>query len=200
MFTVSAFHSYGDDMAAATTICFNWDCVSFHPLLGLQVAVLTLVGQAMGQDLPSMAERTARSGFKLAFLFSGMMAIIFFSCTSWLIGVFTSESTGIDYTHVREFAHPMLRLTSVYLMMDAVTLISTGTLRGAGDTLGCMVIHLFLSISTAFIIVVSVRYIHINPVYAWGVFVLCIFATATTFFIRYKLGAWKKLRIIAPEK
>ncbi|MBO4526181.1 MAG: MATE family efflux transporter, partial [Victivallales bacterium] len=131
VFLVSSLHSYGDDMAAATTIAFNWDSFSFHPLLGVQVAVSTLVGQAMGAGLPERAVRVAHSGYKVAIAYASFMLFLFISCTGTLVGVFTPESSGLDYAQVREYAIPMLRLAGLYLLTDALLIIASGALRGA---------------------------------------------------------------------
>ena len=99
---IANFHRFGDDMAAATTIAFNWDSVSFHPLIGIQVAVTTLVGQAMGKENPELAARVTRSGFKVGIAYAACMVVTYMSIPRLLVGVFTPESSGLDYTQVRE--------------------------------------------------------------------------------------------------
>ena len=42
------FHSHGLATATAVTIVFNWDMVSFVPLLGIQIGVVSLVERYMG--------------------------------------------------------------------------------------------------------------------------------------------------------
>ena len=51
------FHSHGLATATAVTIVFNWDMVSFVPLLGIQIGVVSLVGRYMGAGRPEIAER-----------------------------------------------------------------------------------------------------------------------------------------------
>lgn len=193
---LSAFHSYGDDMATATTICFNWDNFSFHPLMGVQVAVTTLVGQFMGAGEPRLAARSARSGFIAALLYSFCVTMLFVTCAPQLVGVFTPASSGLDYAGVRAYALPMLRLCGLYLMTDAVLLVSSGVLRGAGDTFWCMVVHLAINLTNAACIVFSVRVLQVKPLQAWTIFVVFGILGSTAIFTRYRLGHWKKLRII----
>ncbi|MBR6057216.1 MAG: MATE family efflux transporter [Victivallales bacterium] len=199
VFLVSSLHSYGDDMAAATTIAFNWDSFSFHPLLGVQVAVSTLVGQAMGAELPDRAVRVARSGYKVAIAYAGFMLIMFVSCTGGLVGVFTPESSGLDYGQVREYAIPMLRLTGVYLLTDALLIIASGALRGAGDTLWCMLIHIMNNIVMTLGVMLCVYMLKLRPLQVWLAFVIMGALSSTMFIVRYKMGRWKSLRIIEKE-
>ena len=197
---VSSFHTYGDDIAAATTISFNWDGFSFHPLLGIQVAVTTLVGQAMGANCPDRAVRVARSGYKVALTYAALMLILFVSCTGILVGIFTPESSGLDYARVREYAIPMLRMAGLYLMTDAVYLISAGTIRGAGDTFWCMVIHIINNCILIGVILLCVHCFHLPPLTVWLIFVIIGMLSSSAFFTRYKLGRWKSMRIIEQEK
>ncbi len=200
VFIVSSFHSYGDDVATATTIVFNWDGFSFHPLLGIQVGVTTLVAQALGRNDPALALRTAHSGFKVAILYAGCMILLFLTATHPLVAFFTPESTGLDYSQVRAYAHPMLKLAGVYLMTDAIMLISGGVLRGAGDTFWSMVLHLLSNLFLGGILLLMVHVLHFPPLKAWTFFVFAGMCSISPIFLRYKLGGWKNLRIIAPQE
>jgi MATE family multidrug resistance protein len=57
---VSLFHSQGDHVATASTIMFNWDLMSFIPLLGIEIAVTSLVGRYMGAGRPLVCAPCAR--------------------------------------------------------------------------------------------------------------------------------------------
>lgn len=199
VFLVSSFHSYGDDMATATTIIFNWDGFSFHPLLGLQVAVTTLVGRAMGKGDPDLAVRTTHSGFKVALTYSGLMLILFTTCSRTLVGCFAPETSALDYSGVRELAVPMLRMAGLYLMTDAILLVSTGALRGAGDTFWTMTIHFMNNFIIAMLIMLCVHKLQLEPLRVWLYFVIFGALSAFSFLVRYKIGSWKKLRIIEAE-
>jgi MATE family multidrug resistance protein len=198
VFLVSSFHSYGDDMAAAITIVFNWDGFSFHPLLGIQVAVTTLVGHAMGKQDPDLAVRSARSGFKVAICYAFFLIFVFVAFTGPLVGVFTPESGGLDYSKVREFAFPMLRMAGLYLLTDAILMISVGALRGAGDTFWCMLLHLVNNCISTAVVLICVHRLRLPPVRVWLIFVVLGMLSSLTLYIRYRLGRWKSLRIIEP--
>ncbi|MCQ2396834.1 MAG: MATE family efflux transporter [Lentisphaeria bacterium] len=196
VFLVSSFHSYGDDMATATTIIFNWDGFSFHPLLGIQVAVTTLVGRAMGKGDPELAVKTTRSGFKVALSYASLMLLLFLTLTATLVNVFAPESSGLDYSHVRELAMPMLRMAGIYILTDATLLIASGALRGAGDTFWCMAIHFLNNLIISLLILFCVHKLDMPPLRVWLYFVIFGALSSFTFLFRYKLGRWKKLRII----
>lgn len=197
--TLTALHSYGADVAAATTIVFNWDSVSFFPLMGLQIGVTALVGQSMGAGKPLVAERSAYSGFKLAFSYAGVVILLFWIIPYILVGVFTPDVEGLDYGNVRELAVPMLRLASFYLLSDALYLISSGALRGAGDTFWVMVAGILIHWFIAGAVWIAVKYCGVTPMMAWLLFVLTVMFGGFIILFRFLKGGWKNIKMLADE-
>lgn len=193
---VTSFHRYGEDMAAATTIAFNWDGMCFHPLFGIQVGVTTLVGQALGRERPDVAARVGHSGFKVGLAFALFMVAVFSAMPQLLVGVFTPDGEGLDYAKVREYAVPMLRLVGLYLVTDAVQLMSAGVLRGAGDTFWSMVITMCRDWAVAATVLVCVHCLNCGPMQTWAAFVGMVVVCSVPLFLRYRSGKWKTLRII----
>ncbi|MBP5233695.1 MAG: MATE family efflux transporter [Planctomycetes bacterium] len=193
---VTSFHRYGEDMAAATTIAFNWDGMSFHPLLGIQVGVTTLVGRAMGRERPDVAARVGHSGFKVGLAYAFFMVAVFSAVPQLLVGIFTPDGEDLDYAKVREYAVPMLRLVGLYLVTDAVQLMSAGVLRGAGDTFWSMVITMCRDWTVAASVLVCVHLLGLGPMQTWTAFVGTVVVCSVPLFLRYRSGKWKTLRII----
>ena len=124
------------------------------------------------------------------------MVVTYMSIPHLLVGFFTPESSGLDYTQVREYAIPMLRLVGFYLITDAVQMISSAVLRGAGDTFWSMVIIFCRDWGTASVIVICVHLLAFGPLQTWTALVVMAVLFSAPIFLRYKLGHWKKLRII----
>ena len=74
--------------ATAVTIVFNWDMVSFVPLLGIQIGVVSLVGRYMGAGRPEIAERVTRSGLKMGWSYSSVILVLFVGFPEQLVAVF----------------------------------------------------------------------------------------------------------------
>ena len=88
------FHSDGPVTATAVTIVFNWDLVSFVPLLGIQVGVVSLVGRYMGAGQVETAARATMSALKMAFGYSLLILILFASIPDLLVNVFKPDDVG----------------------------------------------------------------------------------------------------------
>ena len=71
------FHSRGNEVATATTIMFSWDLATFIPLLGIEIAVTSLVGRYMGAGDPETAHRAAMSGIKTGIYYSAVVLVLF---------------------------------------------------------------------------------------------------------------------------
>ena len=98
------FHSHGLATATAVTIVFNWDMVSFVPLLGIQIGVVSLVGRYMGAGRPEIAERVTRSGLKMGWSYSSVILVLFVGFPEQLVAVF--QPGGQDPIFPRRLLSP----------------------------------------------------------------------------------------------
>jgi MATE family multidrug resistance protein len=188
---VLIFHSIGIDAAASVTCAFSWDMVSFIPLIGVNIAVGSLVGRSMGAASPDTAHRVAMSGIKLTSAYAALLAFAFSLFPHPLVGMFLAASDPAV-----PLAVYMVRLVSVYLLADALGLVFSGALRGAGDTFATMCISVgvhWLLLGTTF---VTIRVMHTDPKTAWTILVAMIWLLCVGFYLRYKSGRWRSIRVV----
>ncbi len=184
------FQGYGVVQGASMAIVFNWDMLSFVPMMGLNIGVMTLIGRFVGAGDMQRANQVISSGFILALGYSGMLAIVFLTFRVELVDVF---ATGDAYfAEIRPLAAAMMIGLSTYVMADAVILIAGGALRGAGDTRWIM----FASISLHWLMLlmqymVIVRW-KMDPLVSWWVFVAMLFAIAIAYATRLYRGRWRR--------
>lgn len=191
---VLTFHSRGVAVAASVTCAFSWDMVSFIPLLGVNIAVSSLVGRCMGAGDPAAAHRVTLSGIKLTCAYAAVWVIAFSLFPNQLVGVFI-----LDGDPARPLAVYMLRLVSIYLFADALSLVFSGALRGAGDT----VVTMYISVGVHWLLlattIVTIRILHTDPKTAWVILVAMIWLLCGGFYLRYRSGRWRSLQVIAPH-
>ena len=63
---VLLFQSYGASEGAAVTIVFNWDMACFIPMVGLQIAVTSLIGRFHGANDVEILNKTIGTGLTFA--------------------------------------------------------------------------------------------------------------------------------------
>ena len=193
------FFSRGTTTAAAITIVFNWDMVSFVPLIGVNIGVTSLVGRYMGAGSPDTAHRATLSGLKLAWVYSFCILIAFAVFPEVLVGIFRPAEGTEVFSEVFPLAVAMLRLASLYVMADALFLVFGGALRGAGDTFWAMCISVTFHWVLVAVLFTLLRFFTVSAFAAW--FMLCIIFMMFSFviYLRYRSGKWRSLRIVEPE-
>ena len=124
------FHSTASP-ATAVTIVFSWDMVSFVPLLGIQIGVVSLVGRCMGAGRPEIAERVTRSGLKMGWSYSSVILVLFVGFPEQLVAVF--QPGGQDPSFRGGSSRRRHAATGRPLRLaDAMIVVFSGALRGAG--------------------------------------------------------------------
>lgn len=188
---VSLFHSYGARVASAVTIAFNWDMVAFVPMIGLQVAVTSLVGQSLGRgDVPA-AIRSAWSGLKMNVVYSGCMLLLFLTVPDLLIRIFRPDAPAADFPEIAAMARTMIMLISIYPLSDGLFLVFSGVLRGAGDTAWAMRASVLLHWSAAVNAILCTKILHLPPVTAWSILVFNFPIFGLVFWLRFRSNRWQ---------
>ncbi|MFW6290872.1 MAG: MATE family efflux transporter [Spirochaetota bacterium] len=191
---VQLMHGYGADVAAATTITFNWDIVAFIPMLGLGVATTAVVGQYIGADDTEGARKSALLALRIGWIYSGSMMVLFLVAAPSLVGLFSAGFA--DTGAVSSLARTMVRLAGLYTMADSTQLVFAGALRGAGDTKWVMRASVILHWIFAVVAVVLIRVVRADPVLVWVFFIAFVISMGVTMYLRFRSGKWQEFRLI----
>lgn len=190
------FHAHSLSTATAVTIVFNWDMVSFVPLLGIQIGVVSLVGRYMGAGRPDIAARVTRSGLKMACAYSSVILVLFVCFPAQLVGIFHPEGADPIFAEAAPLAVGMLRLAGLYVLADAVMVVFSGALRGAGDTFWTMCISVGLHWILLPVLHVTLNVLGLPPQAAWLALVIFFLSFSGVFYLRYRSGKWKTLAVV----
>ncbi len=184
------FQSYGVVQGAAAAIVLNWDILSFVPMVGLHIAVISLVGRCVGAGDYKRLNSVISSGFLLGLVYSGVLALLFIVFRESLVEVFITDATGDE--DIRELASWMMVGMASYVMADAVILISGGVLRGAGDTRWLMTASALLHWVMVVVVYLVIMEWQLGPKVAWLVFVGMILSLALCFTLRLASSGWRQ--------
>ncbi len=193
---IVAFHAHGPATATAVTIMFNWDMVSFVPLIGIQIGVMSLVGRYMGAGEPDTAHRAAMSGLKSGWLYSAVILILFVGLPQRLVAVFSPEYADPVFQQAAPLAVRMIRVASFYVLLEAVVVVFSGALRGAGDTFWAMCVSVTIHWLMLAILIVMLYVLDLSPVAAWIGVVIAFMAFSLLFYYRYRGGKWRTIRMV----
>jgi len=184
------FQAYGVVQGAAMAIVFNWDMLSFVPMVGLNIAVTSMIGRFVGRGDMQRANQVISSGFILALGYSGLLALLFGFMRYELVGVFSTP--GEEFGAIRELAGQMMIGLCTYMLADATIQVASATLRGAGDTRWVMytstTIHWLMLVVQYFVIV----WAGLEPMVSWWVFVVMLLINAGAYLLRLSGGRWRQ--------
>lgn len=113
--------------------------ISFMQVVAIGIASGTLVGRYVGARDLAAAERSHASAVKLGVLVSFLVGVLFLSVPEVLFRIF-SDDAG-----VLALAGRMLTLGAAFQVADALAIVAGGSLRGAGDTRWCFLVHVGLA-------------------------------------------------------
>ena len=184
------FQSYGVVQGAAMAIVFNWDMLSFIPMMGLNIGVMSLIGRFVGAGDIRRADQVISSGFLVALGYSGVLAILFLIFRVSLVNVFDTQES--NFAAISELAGHMMIGLVTYMLADAVILISGGALRGAGDTRWLMVTSIsvhWLMLVAQYCVIVVFGY---GPKVSWWVFVAMLIILALLYLGRLFGDTWRR--------
>ncbi len=194
------FQGYGIAAAASAAVVFNWDILSFVPMIGLSVGVISMIGRFVGSRDMARVDEVMTAAFAVALVYSGVLAAIYITFRFPLVEVFAPPSG--DFSAIRELSAFMMVGLSSYMMADAVILVCGGILRGAGDTRWLMVasvlLHWAMLVAQFFII----RVFELGPKISWIAFVVLILAIALVYSLRLRGGHWRnpeRLELVMAE-
>lgn len=197
---VMIFHSVSAVSATAITIMLNWDMVSFLPLLGVDVAVTSLVGRYMGAGRPDIASRVTASGLKVGLVYSVVVLFFFAGFPGMLVDIFHPAGDGTIFQAARPVAVTMVRLASLYVMFLVPYVVFMGAMRGAGDTMWAMGLSVTTNWLPVPVLFVMLHMLGSGPRSAWLAFVLLFLLCVVFVAWRFKSGQWKNIRVIASVK
>jgi MATE family multidrug resistance protein len=183
------FQSYGVTEGAAAAIVFNWDILSFVPMLGLNIGIVSLIGHSVGARSMEKTNEVISAGFVIAISYSFLLALLYIFFRYPLVEVFAPPQG--DFSEIRSLAAFMMIGLCCYTVADAIIQVSGGVLRGAGDTQWVMYSSTALHWLMLVIQYLVIRVWEFGREASWLVFCAMILAIAIVFLLRLWSGKWR---------
>jgi MATE family multidrug resistance protein len=191
---------------AATQIATMLTSIAYLPGVGIALAGTTLVGQSIGAGDRAWAMKIGNRVIALAATYMGGVGLLLALCGPWLMPLFTG-SHDADSALVVALGVKILWFAAAYQVFDGVNLASGFCLRGAGDAIVpaalVLVVSWFVFVPLAHILTFAPGqgWVEGLPQLGWGVLggwgacVIYLLLLGVTLFIRWRSGAWQRIRI-----
>jgi len=186
---------------AVTNIAIALEGIAFRPLMGFALGTTTLVGLALGRNRPDEALAAARATLGIIVPYFGLVMVVFILCPEPLIMLFKPRNLSpSEFSTVLAMGRTTMRFIAFYLLFDALYMISTAVLKGAGDTrfifLSCLLVSLGTMIAPIYI---GMEIFHTGFYYAWSCVVIFAIMLAVVSVGRVWQGTWKSMRVVERE-
>jgi MATE family multidrug resistance protein len=119
---------FGKEATAATSAVFSCINLSVMPIVGIGTALTAAVGRSIGSGQKSIASKQTSTSLKIGFIYMGFIGLCFFVFRDSIMSFWNKEALVI------EAGARILICVAIFQVFDAATIIYSGALRGAGDT------------------------------------------------------------------
>jgi MATE family multidrug resistance protein len=173
--------------------------MSFMPAVGLSTAATSLVGKHIGEGDLARAGRSAHAAVFIAVVWMTLCAVIFVVFRNELTSVFVDDGTPQDLAaQIRRIGAEIFICAAIFQTLDAIGIVYTGALRGAGDT----VFPGILTVVLSWVVIVAggyamVRFFpQLEATGPWIAATAYIAILGVVLAIRFERGGWKRLHLL----
>ncbi len=188
----------GRSALASSNIALSINNVAFMPLIGISIAASILVGQYQGRRDGATAERAGWTSLKVGWCYIGVIALTFVLFPRAYFSLFAGRGAAtVPLQEVLSTGRFLLLMMAAWGLLDAVNLIISGALKGAGDTRFVM----YYSVAMAWCIWIPGEALilfawHGGIVAAWSWLTVYVWLMAAGFLWRYRSGRWKTIELL----
>jgi len=186
----------GNTELAATNLTFSINMLTFLPIMGLGQGVEVLVGKRQGESRPDLSAKTTRTGVTLAMGYMVIVAILYCTIPGILTIPFANGMEPEDWAAIAPLIPVLLRFVALFSLADGFNIILSYALRGAGDTRFVTLVAIVLS----WPLMVAPTWLACRSGWgveaAWGFATLYISVTAVVYYVRFRGGKWRTMKVI----
>lgn len=184
----------GELSMAATTIAFSVNSMAFVPMIGLGIAVSTLVGHQLGAGRPDMAERAAWTSTILGIGYTSAFGVAFLVVPDWFL--FAHAAGSGELAEVAEICRVLLRFVAAYCVFDMLQIVFSSVIKGAGDTRFVLLATAMISPIPVGLAWLGIRQWRWQLTDYWWVVTIWIWVLAMVYFLRFLRGPWRRMTVI----
>ena len=187
---------------AASYVALNWMKLGFLPVVGLSFAVTAVVGAHIGRGDLDGAARRAMLGLRVGILYMGAFGVILLCLRTPMARVFIPGDTVLGDPELAAKTLPIaakiLALMAIFQALDAVSIVMSGALRGAGETTwpGMIVVTTAWGIMIFGGLLVGELFPGLGAVGPWFAAGGYLGVSGIALLLRFKAGKWRSREIL----
>ncbi len=187
----------GEAALASSSIAVTIMMLSVLPSMGVAQAVLTLVGQRLGDKKPDEAEQITWDGVKISFIYISCVALSFWFIPEFYLAWFKNEENAALWSQVSVMAPKILSLVALFTVTDSLYLNLSFALKGAGDTRFVSIVALLVPWPLMVLPTYLLRHHDNAVILSWCTVVFYCVVIVGIITLRFRQGKWKTMSVIS---
>ncbi|MDF7800843.1 MATE family efflux transporter [Pontiellaceae bacterium B1224] len=182
----------------ASNIALSINLVAFMPMIGMGIAASILVGQYLGRNQPHYAEKVGWLAMKIGIGYVVVTGLTFVLFPAFFTNVFGNDGgSTVPYDELLKTVRVLLVMLAIWGAADAMALVLSGALKGAGDT--HFVMYFQSAVAWGILVVgqlIIVVWLELNVFISWAWTLVYIIILGIGFFLRFRSGRWKNIDLL----
>jgi MATE family multidrug resistance protein len=193
---------FGFQAQHASNMAMNINLLLFIPAIGLHIALTILAGQFCGAKDYGAVQKLTASGALICLVYMSVVMVVYVVLPDPLLELFRGNMPEERWQELLVLARTLLLFVAFYSLFDALFLVYSAVLKGAGDTKFVMWLSMFFStlVLTVPCIVLAMNRELVAPrtglLLAWTFCANYIIALALMNMLRYRSGAWQRIQMV----
>ena len=182
--------SLGDISYATHMVCMNIQSLTFMSGMAFQNSATTLMGQSLGRRRLDMADNYTRMTRTISFWISCIIGVVLALFGGQIVNIYNSTP------EIVEMGGKLLAIVAITQPFQSSQFVTTGALRGAGDTkYPAVVIFICTLIVRSVLGYIFVIQLNMGLVGAWFAIVVDQLLKTAMIFARYNTGKWRFFKL-----
>lgn len=184
---------------ASTNLAFNVNSLAWVPMMGMGLAVSTMVGQQIGRNRPNLAARATWTALGIAAVYMGAIGLCYVLVPQWFLMGYAAGVSTEAFSPVRDSTVVLLRFVAAYCLFDAMNLIFVSAIRGAGDMRFILITTLVMAVLPMSVAWWGVSHLGWGLIGCWTVITLWVCSLGLIYMARFLQGRWRHMQVIEME-
>jgi len=185
----------GDLAFAVSNACFSVNYLLFAPMIGFALGAQTLVGQARGRGDDAEADLALRRTTMLAVVFVVACCVVTLALHKPILTLFAPPEAAARAEFV-SLGRTLMLLMSGWVVFDAVDVVLSGALKGAGDTRFVFVWMLLSSFLFWLPMVAAALFLTHSIVVLWATMIAYVLVICAGSWWRWQRGKWRRIGLV----
>lgn len=182
--------SLGDISYATHMVCMNIQSLTFMSGMAFQNSATTLMGQSLGRRRLDMADNYTRMTRNISFWISCIIGVVLALFGGQIVNIYNSTP------EIVEMGGKLLAIVAITQPFQSSQFVTTGALRGAGDTkYPAVVIFICTLIVRSVLGYIFVVQLDMGLIGAWFAIVVDQLLKTAMIFARYNTGKWRFFKL-----